>query len=211
MENERNIKKIIFEHINESNLFNRPIVDFILYDDTNLPGKTIIGLHEEDNENSSIIYDLQTEESIILNEMIFNTKDQIMTDLYKGTPESYLIVQLENDQVDINYVSLQFHIKLWKYISSLEEQIRWNYFSIKYYLKYCERTGINFTILKTYSDDKFEDLIANFKFIGGEDLFFHMFETFNWKICDMIIENNKILLKELLKLYMPYDGDKNEK
>lgn len=56
--------KIIIEQINESNLFNRPEIDFILFNDREETSQTLIGVHEQDNPSLSYIYILETKDAI---------------------------------------------------------------------------------------------------------------------------------------------------
>ena len=56
--------------------------------------------------------------------------------------EGYFLLQIENEEIDINFVSLDFHIRLWNYIASLDNDIRHKYFSLKYYVVYCKENGI---------------------------------------------------------------------
>ena len=183
--------KIIIEQINESNLFNRPEIDFILFNDREETSQTLIGVHEQDNPSLSYIYILETKDAIPMKDIKVYKKDDTVTDLYNKDFEGYFLLQIENEEIDINFVSLDFHIRLWNYIASLDNDIRHKYFSLKYYVVYCKENGINYKLLNIYSKNELEDIIGEFYLMYDEDDFFNIVENFNWTIISTLFEENK--------------------
>ena len=135
--------KIIIEQINESNLFNRPEIDFILFNDREETSQTLIGVHEQDNPSLSYIYILETN---------------------------------DND-------------------------IRHKYFSLKYYVVYCKKNGINYKLLNIYSKNELANIIGEFYLMYDEDDFFNILENFNWTIISTLFEENKKIINDYLNVY----------
>ena len=202
--------KIIIEQINESNLFNRPEIDFILFNDREETSQTLIGVHEQDNPSLSYIYILETKDAIPMKDIKVYKKDDTVTDLYNKDFEGYFLLQIENEEIDINYVSLDFHIRLWNYIASLDNDIRHKYFSLKYYIVYCKENGINYRLLNTYSKNELEDIIGEFYLMYDEDDFFNILENFNWTIISTLFEENKKIINDYLNVYKHLIGKKYE-
>lgn len=193
--------KIIIEQINESNLFNRPEIDFILFSDREETSQTLIGVHEQDNPSLSYIYILETKDAIPMKDIKVYKKDDTVTDLYNKDFEGYFLLQIENEEIDINFVSLDFHIRLWNYIASLDNDIRHKYFSLKYYVVYCKENGINYKLLNIYSKNELEDIIGEFYLMYDEDDFFNIVENFNWTIISTLFEENKKNINDYLNVY----------
>ena len=137
-------------------------------------------------------------------------KDTVVTDLYNKDFEGYFLLQIENEEIDINYVSLDFHIRLWNYIASLDNDIRHKYFSLKYYIVYCKENGINYRLLNTYSKNELEDIIGEFYLMYDEDDFFNILENFNWTIISTLFEENKKIINDYLNVYKHLIGKKYE-
>lgn len=193
--------KIIIEQINESNLFNRPEIDFILFNDREETNQTLIGVHEQDNPSLSYIYILETKDAIPMKDIKVYKKDDTVTDLYNKDFEGYFLLQIENEEIDINFVSLDFHIRLWNYIASLDNDIRHKYFSLKYYVVYCKENGINYKLLNIYSKNELADIIGEFYLMYDEDDFFNILENFNWTIISTLFEENKKIINDYLNVY----------
>lgn len=193
--------KIIIEQINESNLFNRPEIDFILFNDREETSQTLIGVHAQDNPSLSYIYILETKDAIPMKDIKVYKKDDTVTDLYNKDFEGYFLLQIENEEIDINFVSLDFHIRLWNYIASLDNDIRHKYFSLKYYVVYCKENGINYKLLNIYSKNELEDIIGEFYLMYDEDDFFNIVENFNWTIISTLFEENKKNINDYLNVY----------
>lgn len=193
--------KIIIEQINESNLFNRPEIDFILFNDRKETSQTLIGVHEQDNPSLSYIYILETKDAIPMKDIKVYKKDDTVTDLYNKDFEGYFLLQIENEEIDINFVSLDFHIRLWNYIASLDNDIRHKYFSLKYYVVYCKKNGINYKLLNIYSKNELANIIGEFYLMYDEDDFFNILENFNWTIISTLFEENKKIINDYLNVY----------
>lgn len=193
--------KIIIEQINESNLFNRPEIDFILFNDREKTSQTLIGVHEQDNPSLSYIYILETKDAIPMKDIKVYKKDDTVTDLYNKDFEGYFLLQIENEEIDINFVSLDFHIRLWNYIASLDNDIRHKYFSLKYYVVYCKKNGINYKLLNIYSKNELANIIGEFYLMYDEDDFFNILENFNWTIISTLFEENKKIINDYLNVY----------
>lgn len=193
--------KIIIEQINESNLFNRPEIDFILFNDREETSQILIGVHEQDNPSLSYIYILETKDAIPMKDIKVYKKDDTVTDLYNKDFEGYFLLQIENEEIDINFVSLDFHIRLWNYIASLDNDIRHKYFSLKYYVVYCKKNGINYKLLNIYSKNELANIIGEFYLMYDEDDFFNILENFNWTIISTLFEENKKIINDYLNVY----------
>lgn len=193
--------KIIIEQINESNLFNRPEIDFILFNDREETSQTFIGVHEQDTPSLSYIYILETKDTIPMKDIKVYKKDDVVSDLYNKDFEGYFLLQIENEEIDINFVSLDFHIRLWNYIASLDNDIRHKYFSLKYYVVYCKENGINYKLLNIYSKNELEGIIGEFYLMYDEDEFFNILENFNWTIISTLFEENKKIINDYLNVY----------
>ena len=128
-------------------------------------------------------------------------KDDTVTDLYNKDFEGYFLLQIENEEIDINFVSLDFHIRLWNYIASLDNDIRHKYFSLKYYVVYCKENGINYKLLNIYSKNELADIIGEFYLMYDEDDFFNILENFNWTIISTLFEENKKIINDYLNVY----------
>ena len=180
--------KIIIEQINESNLFNRPEIDFILFNDREETSQTLIGVHEQDNPSLSYIYILETKDAIPMKDIKVYKKDDTVTDLYNKDFEGYFLLQIENEEIDINFVSL-------------DNDIRHKYFSLKYYVVYCKENGINYKLLNIYSKNELADIIGEFYLMYDEDDFFNILENFNWTIISTLFEENKKIINDYLNVY----------
>ena len=192
--------KMIINEVMENKLFNRPEVDFILFNNNGNSNQTLIGVHEQDTPSLAYIFLLETKDAIPVHNINVNKEDETVSDLYKNNLEGYFLLKIENEENYINYVSIDFHIKLWNYIASLEGNILFKYFSIKYYISYCKENGINYKLLNTYSNDDLVDIIEDFDFIYNEDDFLDLLEDLNWKILCILSETNKKVINEYLTM-----------
>ena len=97
--------KIIIEQINESNLFNRPEIDFILFNDREETSQTLIGVHEQDTPSLSYIYILETKDAIPMKDIkvykfrtMYENSQEIFNNFTKEQKEEfYKNFKLEND------------------------------------------------------------------------------------------------------------------
>ena len=192
--------KMIINEVMECKLFNRPEVDFILFNDKENSNQTSIGVHEHDTPSLAYIFLLETKAVISVHDIDLNDEDKAVMDLYNNNLEGYFLLRIESEENYINYVSLDFHIRLWNYISSLEGNIFFKYFSIKYYISYCKENGINYKLINTYSNDDLVDIIEDFDFVYNEDNFLDLLDNLNRKILCILSETNKSVINQYLTM-----------
>lgn len=212
-----NIKKLkltnnmTIEYIMECNEFVNPVVDFILYNDFINNGEVFIGVHEKDNPALNYVYFYDRKEAVAVNELKFVPEDEITSDLFRKNLESYFFIELNRKEAMICYISLDFHIKLWKFIETLDRDQRCKYQAFRRYVNHGKDFGVNHALLNIYSDSDLVDIINDFEYVLDEDDLFKLLELFNAQVIKELFKRNKQVIRDYLDTYRTVMGEQNEK
>lgn len=197
--NKKQIYYDIEKTINTSKLFENPVIDLIL--DINDKNERIVYLHEFEKEQSQAMYVINQDETLTETQINQDDENNIYSEPFYSTFEGAFFKKLNESNTNIIYISLDFHISLWKFIDNHYDEICLIIDSLIEYAIYCKSTGINHTIINEYSDVELLDIL-NFDEEDYEEEFdedghfLDFLQCYNIQVMMKLMEQNKIMIND---------------
>lgn len=197
--NKKQIYENIAKTINTSKLFEHPVIDLIL--DVNDTNERIVYIHELEKEQSQAMYVVNQDETLTETPINQNDEISIYSKPFSTTFEGQFFRKLNDHNTNIIYISLDFHICLWKFIDEHYDEICLIIDSLIEYAIYCKSTGINHTIINEYSDVELLDILdfdeEDYEEAFDEDEHFLDFlQCYNIQVMMKLMEQNKIMIND---------------
>lgn len=143
----------IRQKIISSKLFLNPIIDFVLYNEE--LDEHLIGLYEQSNPQLRYLY-AQKENTLYLEK---NIKYYQNNSKLKKCLENYVLYSLQEKEYEIFFISINFHILLWKTINKQKNNLFDIYEGVQAYIQFCKLTGINIKLINEYADEQLSNIL----------------------------------------------------
>lgn len=181
----------VINEIENSNLYEYPLLDFILVKEINGKYYYAVGISEKTDPSKAYLFRPKARARSIPVQNIRYDK-QKYREMFDECVEGYVLQQL-NKGYRIVYISIAFHIAVWEFMDTYYDNI--DYFSdgIIEYLDFCYETGISSTLLSHYSGapfpDYIHDMLGKFTLESSQKLIKSMIKANNHMIDAFQIRN----------------------
>lgn len=150
----------VINKIYDSKLYQYPHIDFVLIKEINGKDYYIAGVSDKINPAKAYLFRPKARATSIPIQSVRYDKKKYRY-LFDECIEGYVLQQMQKGY-KIVYMSIAFHITIWKFIEDYYHSIAYFGDGLIYYLTFCYEIGISSTLLSHYSCEQFSDLIHDF-------------------------------------------------
>ena len=163
----KNMYLLAVKKVHESLLFTNPYIKYVLVKNERKP-KFIIGIFDDIDEINCVYKPHLNNSTVLLENLKYN--HPVFSEQTEMCEEGYILSLIDDGFVPV-FIDIKSHANLWDHIDYYMGYFDTKKDIIIQYLKFCQSSGINLTLLSEYSDLSINDLY--YLYIKNEQMIFY--------------------------------------